>query len=76
MIDNIYQETEKQYKSVLRALEEIELNGSGFLIESNGAKRSVTRKDYDGLVMRERRLLARLNKLSGNSTSRWSPVDS
>ena len=57
-----------QYKSVLKALEDLEMNEQAFVIDSNGARRSVTKVDYQWLMRRESRLLERLNSYSGRSS--------
>ena len=62
------QETLAQYKSVLKALEDLEMNEQAFVIDSNGARRSVTKVDYQWLMRRESRLLERLNSYSGRSS--------
>ena len=65
---NPEQITLAQYKSVLKALEDLEMNEQAFVIDSNGARRSVTKVDYQWLMRRESRLLERLNIYSGRSS--------
>ena len=59
------EDTMTQYKSVVNALQELEEGEQSFVIDSNGARRAVTKADYQWLSQRESRLLARLNKLTG-----------
>ena len=65
---NPEQITLAQYKSVLKALEDLEMNEQAFVIDSNGARRSVTKVDYQWLMRRESRPLERLNIYSGRSS--------
>ena len=63
------EDTKAQYKSVVNALLDLEEGEQSFVIDSNGARRAVTKADYQCLSQRESRLLARLNKLTGRSAS-------
>ncbi len=65
---NPEQDALKQYRSVLKALDDLEINEQSFIVDSNGARRAVTKADYQWLSQRETRLLARLNKYSGRSS--------